>query len=152
MGHTHSAPNLGWNESQFTTNCDLDDARYLLEVIKTNINTMSNLTFTGRFLKTFNEKSGEGKKGPWRSVGFVLTTDDQYNPNMAFTTMKLVDEVKALQAGQEVTVHYDIRCNEYNNNYYTSLDAWKIETGAVATPYVVSEVPQSADNQSDLPF
>lgn len=96
---------------------------------------MSNLTFTGKFVKHYDEKSGVGKTGKdWNSIKFVLSTDDQYNPNMAFSTMKLVNEIKSLAAGQEVTVHYNIRCNEYNNNYYTSLEAWKIETGAVAQP------------------
>jgi hypothetical protein len=110
---------------------------------------MSNLTFTGRFVKAYDEKSGKSKAGKdWNSIKFVLTTDDQYNPNMAFATIKVVDEVKAMGTGQEITVHYNIRCNEYNGNYYTSLDAWKIETGAVATPHAA----HNTDENQDIPF
>lgn len=110
---------------------------------------MSNLTFTGKFVKHYDEKSGVGRTGKdWNSIKFVLSTDDQYNPVMAFSTMKLVNEIKSLAAGQEVTVHYNNKCNEYNGNYYVSLDAWKIETGAVAQP---SQAATTNDG-TDLPF
>ena len=95
---------------------------------------MSELKFTGKFVKYYDEKSGTGKTGKdWNSIKFVLSTEDQYNPVMAFSTLKLVNEVKSLAVGQEVTVYYNNKCNEYNGNYYVTLDAWKMD-GGVAQP------------------
>jgi single-strand DNA-binding protein len=57
-------------------------------------------------------------------------------------------------AGQEVTVSFNLRGNEYTRNgetlYFTSLQAWRIEAGA---PQVgASATPAYVNNDSDLPF
>lgn len=114
---------------------------------------MSNLTFTGKFVKHYDEKQGTSKAGKdWQSIKFVLGTEDQYNPVMAFSTMKLINDIKSLREGQEVTVHYNIKCNEYNGNFYVSLDAWKMDGANAATPSPTYTAQPIKDDGTDLPF
>lgn len=60
---------------------------------------------------------------------FVVTTAaDKYPQDLKFEVVKekcqLLD---SFEAGQDVTVNFDIRGNEYNGKYYVNLSAWKIQ-------------------------
>jgi len=58
----------------------------------------------------------------------VVTTNDQYPQEIAVDFVK--DNVNALDSfavGQDVIVSVNLRGNEYNGNYYVSLNGWKIE-------------------------
>jgi hypothetical protein len=63
---------------------------------------------------------------------FVVTTAaDKYPQDLKFEVVKdkcqLLDGYKV---GQDVTVNFDIRGNEYNGKYYVNLSAWKIQGGS----------------------
>ncbi len=62
---------------------------------------------------------------------FVVTTSaDKYPQDLKFEIVKdkcsLLDQ---FEAGQDVTVHFDIRGNEYNGKYFVNLACWKIQSG-----------------------
>jgi single-strand DNA-binding protein len=62
---------------------------------------------------------------------FVVTTAaDKFPQDLKFEVVKdkcaLLDNFKN---GQDVTVNFDIRGNEYNGKYYVNLSAWKIQGG-----------------------
>lgn len=70
----------------------------------------------------------------------------------------------AIQAGEEMTVSFDIDCREYNGRWYNDIRAWKVERGqgapmdASAAP-MASMAPTGApadfsatDEKDDLPF
>jgi len=62
---------------------------------------------------------------------FVVTTSaDKFPQDLKFEVVKdkcaLLDGFKA---GQDVTVNFDVRGNEYNGKYYVNLSAWKIQGG-----------------------
>jgi hypothetical protein len=93
----------------------------------------------------------------------VVTVEDgkyEQDINLEFLGDKvaLLDDV---QAGQEVTVSFDIRGREYNGRYYNNLTGWKI-TGAGqaaemgdmdAPPASYSEPAASGGNfDDDIPF
>ncbi len=70
---------------------------------------------------------------------FVLTIgDSQYPQDVKFELIK--DKCSWLdnfQEGQEVTVSFDIRGNEFKGRYYVNLNCWKIQAagaGAGQTP------------------
>lgn len=70
---------------------------------------------------------------------FVVTTSaDKFPQDLKFEVVKdkcqLLDGFKP---GQDVTVNFDIRGNEYNGKYYVNLSAWKIQGGASSSgdPY-----------------
>lgn len=60
---------------------------------------------------------------------FVVTTgDSKYPQDIKFEVVKdktaLLD---SLSVGQEVSVNFDIRGNEYNGRYYVNLNCWKLQ-------------------------
>ena len=66
---------------------------------------------------------------------FVITTSEQYPQDVKFEVVKdKCDTLDKYKVGQEVTVHLNIRGNEYNGKYYVSLQAWKIAAEHSATP------------------
>lgn len=62
---------------------------------------------------------------------FVLTTSDsKYPQDIKFETVKdKTSMLDKLSVGQEITVSFDIRGNEYNGRYYVNLNCWKIQAG-----------------------
>jgi hypothetical protein len=92
---------------------------------------------------------------------FVVTTKDQYPQDVKFETVKDKTSIcDSLQPGQEVTVSFDIRGNEYKDRYYVNLSAWRVqgvEGGAApsegATAPIDTDVPDSVDeDEGDFPF
>lgn len=92
---------------------------------------------------------------------FVITTAEQYPQDVKFEVVK--DKCETLdkyQVGQEVTVSFNCRGNEYNGKYYVSLQAWKIEAQAriesrVATAPIVAQATQQVadlEDSEELPF
>jgi len=63
---------------------------------------------------------------------FVLTTGDgNYPQDLKFELIKdKCTFIDPYQEGQEVTVSFDIRGNEYKGKYYVNLSCWKIQGGA----------------------
>jgi len=96
---------------------------------------------------------------------FVVTTDEQYPQDVKFETVRdktsLCDK---LSEGQEVTVHFDIRGNEYKDRFYVNLNAWRIQAEETAAPASASapatsegapldtDLPESAADDEDYPF
>lgn len=64
--------------------------------------------------------------------------------------------------GQEIKVHFDLRGREWNEKYFTNLNAWRLEAPAAAAPAPAAgndnSFPTSDDEPSgvaaddDLPF
>jgi hypothetical protein len=76
---------------------------------------------------------------------FVVTgTEDRYPQDVKFSLTKdrcaLADK---LVVGEEVTVHFNLRGNEYNGRYFNDLNAWRIERHEAG-------VPQSEDLGEDV--
>lgn len=92
---------------------------------------------------------------------FVVTTRDQYPQDVKFETVRDKTSLcDSLQPGMEVTVHFDIRGNEYKDRYYVNLNAWRVEAGAAApaepqadAPPLDTDLPDSAaGDEEDYPF
>ncbi len=80
---------------------------------------------------------------------FVVTTQDQYPQDIKFESVKdKVALVDALRPGQDVTVHFDVRGNEYKDRYYVNLVAWRIQTDAASAAEGPQDVPPA---DTDLP-
>lgn len=62
---------------------------------------------------------------------FVITTSaERYPQDIKFECVKeKCAELNPFTEGDEVTVQFDIRGNEYNGKYYVNLSAWKIQAG-----------------------
>jgi single-stranded DNA-binding protein len=92
---------------------------------------------------------------------FVVTVEDGKYPQdiaLQFVNDK-VSLLDSVQAGQEVTVSFDIRGREYNGRYFNNLNAWKIQTDAAAPasdnnpPASDKDVPADFEEyEDDIPF
>ena len=82
----------------------------------------------------------------------VITTEEQYPQDIKFEVYKekcaMLDN---FSKDENVTVHFNLRGNEYEGKYYVNLNAWKIDKGAASTD---GGTPVSTTNEadSDLPF
>lgn len=73
---------------------------------------------------------------------FVVTTQEQYPQDVKFEVIKeRIDMIDQLKVGDEVTVHFNIRGNEYQGKYFVNLQAWRIEKGTGTAP---SAAPSAA--------
>ena len=90
----------------------------------------------------------------------VIVEDGKYPQeiNIEFVQDKvgLLDE---LQAGQEITVTFDIRGREYNGRYFNNLQGWKVETrgdqaapGSTAESLAAPTVAAGDFGDDDIPF
>jgi hypothetical protein len=86
---------------------------------------------------------------------FVITTQEQYPQDVKLeVTQQRVELLDSVKVGQTVDVSFNIRGNEYNGRYFVNLQAWKIESVAVAQAPVTpaSTVVEDSDDDGDLPF
>ena len=56
--------------------------------------------------------------------------------------------VDAYEEGQEINVHFDLRGREWNEKYFTNLNAWRVE----ATTAAPAATPASAENNAFISF
>lgn len=83
------------------------------------------LTLTGKIKVIFQ---AETYASGFTKLEFVITTKEQYPQDVKFELVKdktaLLD---SLREGQEVTVHFNVRGNEYQGKYFVSLQGGKVE-------------------------
>ena len=86
---------------------------------------------TAKLHKVFEIQS---KTNTFQAREFVLETEGQYPQYVKFQLTQdrcsLIDNYKE---GDTVKVHFDLRGREWNEKYFTNLNAWKIEAGATAS-------------------
>ena len=90
---------------------------------------MSEIKTSGKVIKVLPIQQGESAKGTWKKQEFVIETDGQYPKQICFTACgDRTQNVGELQIGQSVTVHFNPQSKEFNERWYTELQAWKIES------------------------
>ena len=90
----------------------------------------------------------------FRKREFVLTTAEQYPQDVKFECVQdRVDLLEKYKAGDSVTVHMNIRGNEFNGKYYVNLQAWRIEKVEGVESKSGQAAPATSGDDSDaLPF
>jgi len=81
---------------------------------------------------------------------FVVTTgDENYPQDLKFEIIKdKCSWLDKFEAGQDVTVHFDIRGNEFKDKYYVNLNCWKILGGEGSGSGSSNAPSQSSANES----
>jgi|TARA_B110000908_G_scaffold29824_1_gene35259 hypothetical protein len=97
----------------------------------------------------------------------VVTTAEQYPQDIKFEVYKeKCDMLSNFAVNEDITVHFNLRGNEYNGKYFVNLNAWKIDKGAAGAPAGENVVPSNAaplptsespfdsgsEGDDDLPF
>lgn len=119
--------------------------------------------------KTHKVFDTESKSEKFQAREFVIETDGQYPQYIKFQLTQdkcnLVDNIKE---GDMIKVYFDLRGREWNEKYFTNLNAWRVEAAtkqaAVAPPpagdFPSEEYPAASPAQTsgaaedfdDLPF
>ena len=118
---------------------------------------MNDLKVSGE-IKTISEiQTGTSKQGnEWKKLGFQVETTGDYPKSVYFTVFgeeKVDNFMKFNKQGQNVEVSFNVESREYNDRWYTDLNAWKVytleESVASATEEKKEEWTKASD---DLPF
>ena len=105
---------------------------------------MSELKVQGKIVNLLDKVTGQKKdgSGQWVKQSFVIDNGEQYNNLSAFEVFgeEKVDNLnKFNKIGDDVTVSFNISCNEWKGKYYTSLSAWRIDKVSIDEPAVEEE-------------
>ena len=91
---------------------------------------MSEFKVTGKVDKILPVVTGTTKLGAeWQKLEFVIKTDDEYNNVYCFEIFgnEKVDNFKKFTKLHDmVDVKFNVKCNEWQGKYYSSLAAWSI--------------------------
>ena len=91
----------------------------------------------GKLKKVLPVQTGTPKEGgeDWKKVSFVVTNNEGYEGREQlfcfeiFGAEKVDNFNKFNKEGSEVLVKFEIRTNEYQGKYYTSLSAYRVDSG-----------------------
>lgn len=94
------------------------------------------MEITGKIIAVLPERGGVSKTGnAWKVQEYVLETHEQYPRKICFNVFG-ADKISQfnIQAGEEMTVSFDINAREYNGRWYNDIRAWRVERGTAPAP------------------
>ena len=117
------------------------------------------MDFTGKIIFALPAKSGLKKNGEsWKSQEFVIeNTEGQYPKKMCFNVFG-EDKIKSfdIKLGEELKVSFDIDAKQWQDRWFNSINAWKVEkVGAPSNNATQSNTTAASpknDDDSSLPF
>ncbi len=97
----------------------------------------------GKLHKVFET---EQKSEKFRAREFVIEIVDGNYPQMIKfqLTQDKCDLIDDHNEADDITVHFNLRGREWNDRYFTNLDAWKIEAVGAAQPARSAKAPAAA--------
>ncbi|MCI1646826.1 MAG: DUF3127 domain-containing protein [Bacteroides sp.] len=124
------------------------------------------MEFTGKIIAILPARGGVSKSGnEWKAQEYVIEDHGQYPKRMCFDIFG-TDKIESfnIQMGEELTVSFDIDARQWQDRWFNSIRAWKIDRvnataaaqapGAPVPPPTPSPVPEflAGDAKDDLPF
>ena len=122
------------------------------------------MEFTGKIIAILQPRSGVSKTGnEWKVQEYVIENHDQYPRKMCFDIFG-ADKIEQfnIQMGEELTVSFDIDARQWQDRWFNSIRAWKVERvaanpvpGPEAAPFPpAAPDPEflASDEKDDLPF
>lgn len=94
------------------------------------------MEITGKIIAVLDARGGTSKTGnEWKMQEYVLETHEQYPRKICFNVFG-ADKISQfnIQAGEELTVSFDINAREYNGRWYNDIRAWRVERGTAPAP------------------
>jgi len=112
---------------------------------------MSELKVTGTITKVLNPENGTSKAGKeWNKQNFVIATGGKYPDDICFTLFgDKSDLISNVQIGDEVEVSFNLNSREYNEKYYTNVNAWKVVLTQLEVPKTAPEVLHEVNYEND---
>lgn len=112
---------------------------------------------TGKLIKIYDENKVSDK---FKKREFVIEKQDgNYTDSIKFQLVQdktnLIDD---FSLGNEITIDFNIKGNEWKDSYFVNLTAWRIKaadnapTSNEAPPPNMDEIPLNEESDDDLPF
>ena len=122
---------------------------------------MSNLEIAGKVIAVLDKRSGTSKSGnAWVTQEYVIETADMYPKKCCFTLFG-EERITAcnIKIGETITAHIDIDARQWENRWFNSITAWKIDRASdagaqaqEAPQQTTNDVPQPGQQGEELPF
>ena len=124
------------------------------------------MEFTGKIIAILQPRGGVSKTSgnEWKAQEYVIENHDQYPKKMCFDIFG-ADKIEQfnIQMGEELTVSFDIDARQWQDRWFNSIRAWKVErvgaerthgSGSSGSSSAPSAAPEflSGDAKDDLPF
>ena len=115
---------------------------------------MSKLEIAGKVIAVLDKRSGTSKSGnAWVTQEYVIETAEQYPKKCCFS---LFGEEKIaacnIKIGETITAHIDIDARQWEQRWFNSISAWKIDRGGVSEAQPQQQEAPVADSKDDMPF
>lgn len=85
----------------------------------------------GKVIAVLAPKEGTSRAGnPWKAQEYVIETVEQYPKKMCFELFgndRINQYADILQVGNSVKVSFDIDARQWNDRWFNSIRAWKVE-------------------------
>lgn len=116
------------------------------------------MEFTGKIIHVGQKRGGTSARtgNTWAVQEYVIEeTQGQYPKKCVFEVFG-EDRLAQMniQAGEELTVSFDIDAREYNGRWYNSIRAWKVDRNLAAVPAAAGmapATPQTVPAPTDVP-
>ncbi len=127
------------------------------------------MELAGKVIEILEARTGQSKTtgNNWMVQSYVIETHDQYPKKMVFEVFG-EDKIKQfnIQAGEEINVSFDIDARQWQNKWFNSIRAWKVERVNAENPVPPVDAPfppmnpvpgepvnfNYGDKTDDLPF
>jgi len=103
------------------------------------------MEFSGKVIAILPPRTGVSKStgNEWKVQSYVVENHDQYPRRMCFEVFGTdkIDQFN-IQMGEEITVSFDIDARQWQDKWFNSIRAWKVDRVQEGAP----ETPQPVDN------
>ncbi|MBQ8095828.1 MAG: DUF3127 domain-containing protein [Prevotella sp.] len=105
------------------------------------------MDITGKVIAIMEARGGVSQRtgNPWMTQEYVIEVPGTYPRKMVFNIFG-EDRIKQfnIQAGEEITVQFDIDAREYNGRWFNDIRAYNIIRGQVAQTVPAATAPGAA--------
>ncbi|MBE6312888.1 MAG: DUF3127 domain-containing protein [Bacteroidales bacterium] len=117
------------------------------------------MNISGKIIEVLPLQSGMGRNGEWKKQSYVIeyNSSSQYPKKMMFTLWGDKISQFDIKKDQQLTVDFDIDCQEYNGRWYNDIRAWRVtvdnaENSDFPPTNLKNTDSVSQDDNVDFPF
>jgi len=90
------------------------------------------MQITAKLIQLLPLQTGVSKNGEWKKQDIVVETGDRFPKKMCISIWGDKINPSQLNAGNMLTIDFDIESREYNGRWYTDLKAFKVDSANAA--------------------
>ncbi|KAA6350814.1 hypothetical protein EZS27_001802 [termite gut metagenome] len=101
------------------------------------------MELTGKIIAILQPRGGVSKSGnEWKTQEYVIETSEQYPKKMCFEVFG-TEKIQQfnIQQGEELTVSFDIDARQWQDRWFNSIRAWKVERATTTNASPTTSTP-----------